>query len=95
MHNANKGTNNKTLSALLFSFSKHVIWNNFIIKITISSCPGLSVPNSESLLNEILKKVKENKYRNFIILWFFFEKISLIIKKLKKIKKKIELKWKE
>ena len=89
------GNKNKTWFILNLFLSKLNCWNNFITKITIRIWPALSVPNSASLLNDKLKNTKADKYKNFVISWLLLFKISLIKKKLKKIKKNIELKWKE
>ena len=72
-----------------------MIWKIFIIKITIKSCPTLSVPYSAILLKDKLKNINAKIYKNFRSSLVVFETISLNKKKLKKIKKNNKEKWKE
>ena len=80
MQKPNNGIKNKIFSSFFNLDSQQIKSNNLIINNTINSCPALSVPNSDNLLNERLKYTNEKMYTYFKVKIFLLNKISLIKK---------------
>ena len=80
MQKPNNGIKNKIFSSFFNLDSEQIKSNNLIINNTINSCPALSVPNSDNLLNERLKYTNEKMYTYFKVKIFLLNKISLIKK---------------
>ena len=80
MQKPNNGIKSKIFSNFLDLDSEQIKSNNFIINRTINNCPPLSVPNSDSLVNDRLKYVNEKIYIYFKVVIFLLNKISLIKK---------------
>ena len=80
MQKPNNGIKNKIFSSFFNLDSEQIKSNNLIINNTTNSCPALSVPNSDNLLNERLKYTNEKMYTYFKVKIFLLNKISLIKK---------------
>ena len=80
MQKPNNGIKYKIFSSFFNLDSEQIKSNNLIINNTINSCPALSVPNSDNLLNERLKYTNEKMYTYFKVKIFLLNKISLIKK---------------